>query len=130
MKNLILIYSLTCFQILAQQDTIINGISFNHILTYENGTIKEIGTVKITHKDTLKNGVWVYFDEAGVQIGKGNFTNNKKDGYWEEVGPENLCCWEGIYKKGKKYGHWYNGVNKQQFYRRGKLKWEKYVTYK
>lgn len=32
----------------------INGISFNHILRYDNGTIKEVGTVKITHNDKLK----------------------------------------------------------------------------
>ncbi|MBC7862863.1 MAG: hypothetical protein IAF38_07800, partial [Bacteroidia bacterium] len=67
-----------------KKDTIINGVHCNFVECYPGGSVKVMGQKKVQvdstqrrFKDSLREGLWMYYDPNGKVVAKGNFVNNK-----------------------------------------------------
>lgn len=132
MKHPIYILTLLIFGIsitYGQEDTIIDGVKYNHVTYYNDGSIKELGNYLIEGKKKIKHGNWIIYDRSSEVVEKGNYNKGVKDGFWTERGGGNACCWSGSYKKGKKDGDWFNGVNRVKVYKNGKVKGVKIINW-
>ncbi|MCD4793872.1 MAG: hypothetical protein K8R54_11595 [Bacteroidales bacterium] len=111
----ILILSLTV-PIFSQNDTIIDGISYNFIKTYRNGDIKILG-----NKNSYNNraGHWIKYTRKGKIKYEGNYINNRKNGIWALTDKFGRCCWTGTYINGFKEGEWTRGSRATVVFRKG-----------
>ena len=100
----------------SQNDTIVDGVSYNFIKTYRNGDIKILGN---KNSDNKRVGHWIKNTRRGKIKYEGNYINNRKNGVWALTDKFGRCCWTGTYVNGFKEGEWSRGSRTTVVFKKG-----------